>query len=461
MPRDRPRGAKDEGKMMKYHNPARSVRSAALYKTACELIPAGVNSTARAPWSGWDPYPLFVERGEGAHLYDVDGNEYIDYLLGLGPMILGHRPPKVTAAVVEQIQNRGTVFALPTAQEALLAQKIIAAVPSIEQVRLCNTGTEAVIYSLRLARAFTGREKIIRFEGMYHGFSDAVYWSKHPRLEEAGPDHRPVAVPQGPGLSRAAGEQLIILPWNDIEALRAAVARDGDTIAAILTEPVMCNTGCILPEPGYLQAMSELADSRGIVLIFDEVITGFRLGYGGAQGIFGIKPDLTVFAKGLGGGFPVAALGGRSDIMKLVADGTVSMAGTYSANGIAVAAANAALDELGTPGKYQALFARCTRFYDGLSAIFRRHGLPAYVVGLGPVLQVWFAEKPIRNYRDAARYANHDLFRLWWEGMLERDVLFHPGAFENLFVSFAHSEQDIDRTLAAADQVAGLLRAHV
>jgi glutamate-1-semialdehyde 2,1-aminomutase len=446
---------------MKYQNPARSARSAALYQAACELIPAGVNSTARAPWSGWDPYPLFVERGEGAHLFDVDGNEYIDYLLGLGPMILGHRPPKVTAAVIEQIQNRGTVFALPTAQEALLAQKITAAVPSVEQVRLCNTGTEAVIYSLRLARAFTGRDKVIRFEGMYHGFSDAVYWSKHPPLDEAGPDHRPIAVAQGPGLSRAAGEQLIILPWNDIEALRAAVAREGDSIAAILTEPVMCNTGCILPEPGYLQAMRELADSRGIALIFDEVITGFRLGFGGAQGIFGIKPDLTVFAKGLGGGFPVAALGGRRDIMKLVADGTVSMAGTYSANGIAVAAANAALDELGAPGKYEALFARCTRFYDGLSTIFRRHGLPATVVGLGPVLQVWFAEKPIHNYRDAARYANHDLFRRWWEGMLERNVLFHPGAFENLFVSFAHSEQDVDRTLAAADQVAALLRTHV
>lgn len=445
---------------MKYRNEARSGRSAELYARACQPIPAGVNSTARAPWSGWDPYPLFVERGEGAYLHDVDGNVYIDYLLGLGPMILGHRPPKVTAAVVEQIQNRGTVFALPTAQEALLAEKIIRAVPSVEQVRLCNTGTEAVIYSLRLARAHTGRDKVVRFEGMYHGFSDAVYWSKHPQIEEAGPDHRPIAVPQGPGLSKAAGEHLIILPWNDTEALRDAVAREGDAIAAILTEPVMCNTGCILPEPGYLQAMREIADSRGIVLIYDEVITGFRLGFGGAQGLYGIKPDLSVFAKGLGGGFPVAALGGRRDIMALVADGTVSMAGTYSANGIAVAAANAALDELGAPGKYQALFARCSRFYDGLSAIFSRHGLPAYVVGLGPVLQVWFAEKPIRNYRDAARYANHDRFRVWWESMLERDVLFHPGAFENLFVSFAHSEEDIDRTLAAADDVAAQLRAH-
>ena len=250
---------------MKYKNPARSARSARLYQTACGPIPGGVNSTARATWSGWDPYPLFVERGEGAHLYDVDGNRYIDYLLGLGPMILGHRPPKVTAAVVEQIQNRGTVFALPTAAEAVLAEKIMAAVPSVEQVRLCNTGTEAVIYSLRLARAFTGREKVIRFEGMYHGFSDAVYWSKHPGLDEAGPDHRPVAVPQGPGLSKAAGEHLIILPWNDAEALRDAVTREGDSIAAILTEPVMCNTGCILPEPGYLETMRELSIAHGIV----------------------------------------------------------------------------------------------------------------------------------------------------------------------------------------------------
>jgi glutamate-1-semialdehyde 2,1-aminomutase len=446
---------------MKYQNPARTARSAKLFQRACRPIPGGVNSTARAVWSGWDPYPLFVDHGTGAYLYDADGNAYIDYLLGLGPMILGHRPANVTAAVVEQIQNRGTVFALPTEQEIQLAEKIIAAVPSVEQVRLCNTGTEAVIYSIRLARAFTGREKVIRFEGMYHGFSDAVYWSKHPNLEDAGPDDRPIAVPQGPGLSRCVGEELIILPWNDVDALRAAVGREGDSIAAILTEPVMCNTGCILPEPGYLQAMREIADSRGIVLIYDEVITGFRLSLAGGQGIYKIRPDISIFAKGLGGGYPVAALGGRRDIMKLVADGTVSMAGTYSANGIAVAAANAAMDELCEPGKYEALSARCERFYAGLADVFARHGLPAYVVGLGPVLQVWFAAKPIRNYRDAARYANHELFRLWWEGMLERGILFHPGAFENLFVSFAHSDPDIDRTLKMADQVAGLLKAHV
>src|SRR5258708_8360310 len=209
---------------MKHQNRARSARSAELYKKACGPIPAGVNSTARASWSGWDPYPLFVDRGEGAYLYDVDGNAYVDYLLGLGPMILGHRPSKVTAAVVEQIQNRGTVFALPTAQEARLAQKIIAAVPSVEQVRLCNTGTEAVIYAVRLARAFTGREKVIRFEGMYHGFSDGVYWSKHPQLDEAGPQQHPLPVAQGPRLSQAPRQQFSFPSRNRTDSFREPAA---------------------------------------------------------------------------------------------------------------------------------------------------------------------------------------------------------------------------------------------
>ncbi len=252
--------------------------SARLFEVACRVIPAGVNSTARATWSGWTPYPLFVQSGQGSRLRDVDGNEYIDYLLGLGPMIFGHRPPRVTQAVVDFIQQRGTVFALPTADEARLAEKIVAAVPSVEQVRLCNTGTEAVLYATRLARAFTKRNKIIRFEGMYHGFSDGVYWSKHPNIAKAGPDNHPIPVPQGPGMPKGVEENLIILPWNDTDALAETIKREGDSIAAVLTEPVMCNTGCILPQPGYLEAMRELTHKHGIVLIFDEVITGFRLG---------------------------------------------------------------------------------------------------------------------------------------------------------------------------------------
>jgi glutamate-1-semialdehyde 2,1-aminomutase len=434
--------------------------SADLFAAACRVIPGGVNSTARATWSGWTPYPLFVKSGQGSRLTDVDGNEYIDYLLGLGPMIFGHRPPRVTQAVVDFIQQRGTVFALPTEDEARLAQKIIAAVPSVEQVRLCNTGTEAVLYATRLARAFTKRNKIIRFEGMYHGFSDGVYWSKHPNIAKAGPDNRPIAVPQGPGMPKGVEENLIILPWNDVQALADAIKREGDNIAAVLTEPVMCNTGCILPKPGYLEAVRELTDKHGIVLIFDEVITGFRLGLAGAQGRLGIKPDLSVFAKGIGGGFPVAAMGGRADIMALVANGTVSMAGTYSANGIAIAAANAALDELNTPGLYHKLDAVSDELRVGLEKVLKDAGLPAYVVGLGPLMQVWFAKEAIHNYRDAERHADQKIFRSWWEGMLARNVLFHPGAYENLFVSTAHTREDVTATLEAAKQVAADLARH-
>ncbi|WP_448956120.1 aspartate aminotransferase family protein [Labrys neptuniae] len=440
---------------------SRTATSAALFETARHVIPGGVNSTARAQWSGWLPYPLFVQSGEGSKLTDADGNHYIDYLLGLGPMILGHRPPKVTRAVVDFIEQRGTVFALPTEDEAVLAEKIVAAVPSVEQVRLANTGTEAVLYATRLARAFTKKRKIIRFEGMYHGFSDGVYWSKHPAIEKAGPDHSPKPVAQGPGMPAGVEENLIILPWNDAQVLADVLAKQGDEIAGIITEPVMCNTGCILPKPGYLEAMRDLATRHGVVLIFDEVITGFRLSLGGAQARLGIRPDLSVFAKGLGGGFPVAALGGRKDIMSLVADGTVSMAGTYTANGIAVAAANAALDELGQDGTYDRLDAVSDELRTGLEAVLREAGLPAYTVGIGPLMQVWFADKPIDNYRDAERHADQNLFRLWWEGMLERGVLFHPGAYENLFVSTAHSREDIAVTLAAAKDVAETLARRV
>ncbi|MGH8112006.1 MAG: aspartate aminotransferase family protein [Rhodanobacteraceae bacterium] len=429
-------------------------RSARAFDVARGPIPGGVNSTARATWSGWEPYPLFVASGRGAHLTDVDGNEYIDYLLGLGPMILGHRPPRVTRAVVDFIEQRGTVFALPTEDEAHLADKIIAAVPSVEQVRLCNTGTEAVLYATRLARAFTRRHKIIRFEGMYHGFSDAIYWSKHPDIAKAGPDAHPVPVPQGPGLPRGVEDNLIILPWNDAEVLADTIAREGDSIAAVITEPVMCNTGCILPEPGYLEAMRALTQRHGIVLIFDEVITGFRLGLGGAQACLGVLPDLSVFAKGLGGGFPVAACGGRADIMALVAEGKVSMAGTYTANGIAVAAANAALDVLAAPGLFGQLDAVSDELRLGLGKVLHDARLPAYVVGVGPLMQVWFAKEPIRNYRDAERHADQALFRRWWQGMLAHGVLFHPGAYENLFVSIAHTHADVTDTLAAAKQVA-------
>ncbi len=432
--------------------------SARLFAQAQEVIASGVNSTARTPRSGWSPYPLFIDHGAGAHVFDVDGNEFIDYLLGLGPMLLGHRPETVTKAVIDFISKRGTVFALPVADEIALAQKIINAVPSVEQVHLSNTGTEAVLYALRLARAFTGRKKIIRFEGMYHGFSDGVYWSKHPPLDQAGPDMQPIPVAQGPGIPDGVEDSLIVLQWNDSEALEKAIRAEGEQIAAVLTEPVMCNTGCILPEVGYLELMRALTREFGIVLIFDEVITGFRVSLGGAQQHFGIAPDLTVMAKGFGGGFPVSAVGGNKRIMQLVADGTVSMAGTYSGNGIAVSAANVTLDFLATPGIYNGLFDKSQRLMRGIDERLKSAGFQCDVVGLGPLFQVWFTDSPIRNYRDAVHHARKDLFRMWWEEMMQQGVLFHPDAFENLFLSFAHSEEDIEMTLEAVGRIIPVMR---
>src|ERR1700730_5286010 len=429
----------------------RTTQSARLFAQAQEVIASGVNSTARTPRSGWSPYPLFVDHGEGSRLFDVDGNEFIDYLLGLGPMLLGHRPEQVTKAVIDFISQRGTVFALPVADEIALARKITDAVPSIEQVHLANTGTEAVLYAVRLARSYTRRTKIVRFEGMYHGFSDAVYWSKHPPLDKAGAESQPVPVPQGPGLPEGLEDSLIVLQWNDGEMLERTIRKHGEQIAAVLTEPIMCNTGCILPKPGYLELIRELTIGFGIVLIFDEVITGFRVSLGGAQQYYGVAPDLTVIAKGFVGGFPISAVGGKKQIMQLVADGTVSMAGTYSGNGIAVSAANATLDFLATPGIYQSLFNRSERLMRGMGERLKSSGFDCEVVGVGPLFQVWFTDSPIRNYRDAVRSARKDLFRIWWEEMMSRGVLFHPDAFENLFISFAHTDTDVERTLQAVD----------
>ncbi len=432
-------------------HPERYAKSAELYAQALRVIPGGVNSTARAAFSGWEPHPIFADHAQGSTLVDVDGNEYIDYLLGLGPMLLGHRPEAITNAVSERILSAGTVFAMPTAPEIELAQAVVDAIPSVESVRIVNTGTEGVLYGLRLARAYTGRTKVIRFEGQYHGFSDGIYWSKHPDLSLAGSDARPIALAQGPGVPAEMGESLIIAQWNDLDMIERIFAENPDQIAAVITEPIMCNTGCILPREGYLEGLREITSRYGAVLIFDEVITGFRIALGGAQAKLGVTPDLTVMAKGLGGGFPVAALGGKREIMDLASDGRVSIAGTYSGNTIAVSAALASLRHLSTQVSYEDLYRRSDRLREGLGQLMRDKSIEGSVVGMGPVYQVWFADAEIHNYRDAARHSRPDLFRIWWEEMLERGVLFHPGHLENLFLSFAHSDADIDATLERAD----------
>lgn len=428
----------------------RTRQTQALFERAKKTIPGGAGSTARLPRNGWKPYPLFIAEGRGSRLRDVDGNEYIDYLLGLGPMILGHRHPAVTEAVARAIDEYGTCFGLPYELEIEAAEKVAEAVPGIEQVRFTNSGSEAVGTAVRLARATTGRRLIVRFEGHYHGWQDTVYWSNHVDPALAGDARRPRPVAMGPGVPAELEDTLVVLTWNDPESFVALMEERGEEVAAVLTEAAVFNTGCILPEPGYLELLREQTTKHGAMLIFDEVITGFRFARGGAQEWFGVTPDLTTLAKGLGGGFPVAAVGGSAEAMRLVADGTYSHSGTYNANVVQCAAVAATMDVLAEPGLYERQRALGFRLAAGLNDLAVENGLDAYVEGLGTVFQLWFADRPITNWREAAQYANEPLFRRWYEEMIVRGVLFHPLQFENLFVSLVHTDADIDETLSAA-----------
>ena len=426
-----------------------TTRSQAAYLAAQEVIAGGVNSGARGPQAGWVPGPPVAARGAGSHLWDVDGNEYIDYLLALGPMVHGHAHPEITQAVTRAIHDIGTMFALPYELEASAARRIVDAVPSVELVRFGNSGTEVVLHATRLARAWTGRDIVVRFEGQYHGWADQLEWSHHPDLAAAGPRDHPIALPGTPGIPEVIGQTLAVLPWNDQSAVEHLVAERGDRIAAILTEPIMGNTGVIPPQPGYLQFLRDITTANGIVLIFDEVITGFRVALGGAQEYYGVTPDLTTMAKALGGGFPVAALGGRRDIMDQVSDGHVLHAGTYNANTVAIAATNASLEVLARPGTHDRLFALSERLLQGMGGIFERAGVPVQLQGVGPMFQFWFSETPVLDYRDAARHLNSPAYAALARALHERGVLVHPSNIELWFVSTAHTDADIDQTLAA------------
>jgi glutamate-1-semialdehyde 2,1-aminomutase len=428
----------------------RTPATRALFDRAKRTVPGGAGSTARLPRNGWKPYPLFVAHGSGSRLTDVDGNTYIDYLLGLGPMILGHRHPAVTQAVADAIENLGTCFGLPYDLEVVAAEKVAAAVPGIEQVRFTNSGSEAVGTAVRLARATTGRRVVVRFEGHYHGWQDTVYWSNHVDPLLAGPANHPRPVAMGPGVPAELEGTLEVLTWNDPESFVSLMDSRGEEVAAVLTEPAVFNTGCILPEPGYLELLRSETRKHGVMLIFDEVITGFRFARGGAQEWFGVLPDLTTLAKGLGGGFPVAAVGGTTEAMRLVADGVYSHSGTYNANTVQCAAVAATMDVLAEPGLYERQRALGFRLAASLTELATERGLDAYVEGLGTVFQLWFADGPIRNWRDAVEHANEELFTRWYQEMVIRGVLFHPLQFENLFVSLVHDDRDIDETLTAA-----------
>ena len=433
-------------------------RSGELFTEASRYIPAGAGSSARTQKFGWEPYPPFMASGTGARLRDVDGHSYIDYLLGLGPMILGHRHPVVTEAVARAITELGTCFGLPYELEIEAARKVTEAVPGVDQVRFSNSGSEVVGTAVRLARAHTGRRLIIRFEGHYHGWQDTVYWSNHVDPEQAGPARRPRPVASGPGVPAELESTLIVLSWNDPESFVAVMEERGEEVAAVLTEPAMFNTGCVLPAPGYLELLREQTRRYGALLIFDEVITGFRFARGGAQEYFGVTPDLTTMAKGLGGGFPVAAIGGTYEAMSMIAEGRYSHSGTYNANTVACAAVSATMDVLAEPGLYERQRALGQTLMSGLRELAADAGLPVVVEGLGTVFQLWFSEHPIRNWRDAERYAHEDMFTRWWQEMLLRGVLFHPSQFENLFLSLVHTADDVNETLNAAQSAFAAIR---
>lgn len=430
-----------------------TAESARLFDEAARSLAGGVGSGTRSPRSGWLPLPIFVAEGSGSRLTDVDGNVYIDYAMGLGPLILGHRPPAVIEAMSRVLQDRGSLFALAHDLEAEAAAAVVERVPSIDLLRFGNSGTECVQYALRFARAFTGREKVLRFEGHYHGWSDAIHWSAHPSLAEAGPAEQPHAVPGSTGMPSVLADTLFIAPWNNADALERVFTEHGGEIAAVITEPIAGNAGGILPHPGYLERMRELATAHGAVLIFDEVLTGFRVHRGGAQAMLGVTPDLTVLAKALGAGVPVAAVGGRREIMEMVTDGRTMHGGTYNSNPLVCAAVIAALAETGRPEFYERLNRRGERLANGLVEAAAACDLDACWTGVGALFQLWFAPNPPTGYREAVMLAETSPFPTLYRELLEHGVLIQPPQ-EGLFLtSGAHDDDDIEETLARARAV--------
>jgi glutamate-1-semialdehyde 2,1-aminomutase len=420
-------------------------KSKTILENAKKYLTMGVGSPVRAP------IPFVIERGEGARIYDVDGNGYIDCMMSMGPLILGHRPPKVIAAVKEQISERGTMYGMAHPLEQEVSRKIVEAVPSAEIVCYANSGSEAVLAALRLARGYTGKDKIVRFEGQYHGWTDITAFNSFPPLDSMGPFEAPSLVNDSGGTPKLYGELTIPLPWNAPEVLEETIKKHQHEIAAIIMEPIMGNAGGIPPNPGYLEFVREIATENDIVLIFDEIITGFRVAYGGAQSYFNVIPDITTMAKGLGGGFPIAAVGGKKEIMEQIVDGRVMQAGTYCTNPLVMSAANAVLDQLAEPGTYDHLFGIGERLGSGLKEIISRAGHPVVLQGVGPMFQVKFCEEPPYDYRSAAASVKVEPFEAFQSAMMRRGVFFHPWTIELFFVSTAHSHADVDEILNAAE----------
>lgn len=423
-------------------------KSAALYQRALDLIPGGVNSPVRACRSvGMDP--LFISRADGCRLYDADGNAYIDYIGSWGPMILGHRHPAVIEAITAVLEQ-GTSYGAPTELEIELAELIVEAVPSVDMIRMVNSGTEATMSAIRLARGYTGRDKIIKFDGCYHGHADAL-------LVEAGSGIATLQIPGSSGVPASFIAHTLSLPYNDGDMVRRVMEEQGDRIACVIVEPVAGNMGLVPPCDPFLQTLRETTEKWGAVLIFDEVMTGFRVAYGGAQERYGILPDLSCFGKIIGGGLPVGAYGGRRDIMAHIAPvGPVYQAGTLSGNPLAMAAGIATLKELNVPGFYEKLNATAQTLMDGLKALAGKARIPVTCTGVGAMLGLFFTDRPVKNFSDA-KTSNLQRFSSYYQGMLEKGIFLAPSQFEAFFVSAAHDEEAVAQTLSAAETVFGRL----
>ncbi len=420
------------------------VKSCRLYQRAARSIPGGVNSPVRACKSvGVDP--LFIQSAEGAEVIDADGNRYIDYIGSWGPMILGHRHPAVTAAI-EKVLLRGTSFGAPTDLEIELAELVIAAVPSVEMVRMVNSGTEAAMSAIRLARGYTGRDLVVKFDGCYHGHADTL-------LVAAGSGVATLGIPGSPGVPEATARHTLSLPFNDIECFAAAMQRQGDQVACVIVEPVVGNMGLVAPVPGFLKALRKLTAKHGALLIFDEVMTGFRVAYGGAQELYRIRPDLTCFGKIIGGGLPVGAYGGKRKIMSRIApQGPVYQAGTLSGNPLAMAAGIATLKQLRKKGFYERLEKKSRKLAAGLAQAAATAGVPARVDHVGSMLGMFFCADPVKNFEDAKR-CDLGLFSRFYQGMRAEGVTIAPSQFEALFLSAAHTDRHITATVKAAGRV--------
>jgi glutamate-1-semialdehyde 2,1-aminomutase len=422
----------------------KTTKSEEIFAAAQKLMPGGVSSPVRA-FKSVGGQPIVFDRVEGAYIWDVDGNKYIDYVGTWGPAICGHAHPEVIAALHAALE-KGTSFGAPSILENVLAEMVIDAVPSIEMVRFVNSGTEACMSVLRLMRAFTGRDKIIKFEGCYHGHADMF-------LVKAGSGVATLGLPDSPGVPKSATSNTLTAPYNDLEMVKALFEENPGEIAGVILEPVVGNAGFIPPDAGFLEGLREITRDRGALLVFDEVMTGFRIAYGGAQERFGITPDLTTLGKIIGGGLPVGAYGGRKDIMSMIAPaGPVYQAGTLSGNPLAMTAGIKTLELLQKPGTYDALDRLTKKLADGMLQIAKETGHAACGGQISGMFGFFFTEGPVHNYEDAKK-ADLIKFSRFYRGMLERGVYLAPSQFEAGFTSLAHTEADVEQTLAAAKEV--------